>query len=190
MGGYRWTGLEYRGEAPLPRMCSQSGAIDLFMQKKDAFYQNLSHWSDEPMVHLLPYWNFKGLEGETIKVWAYSNCEEVELFLNGKSLGRNKLERIAHGSWQVPYEKGELKVVGYINSKKVCEDVQLTTGEPVALKLRLESNNAKYDGDIAVFTCYAVDENGNTVPDPSEYVNFFTNATGSVVGTTIKILMN
>lgn len=183
MGGYQWTGLEYRGEAPWPRICSQSGAIDLFMQKKDAFYQNLSHWSDVPMVHVLPHWNFKGMEGEDIKVWVYSNCEEIELFLNGKSLGKNKIDRIAHGSWTVPYESGELKAVGYIDSKVVCDDIQVTTGEPVALKLKLENVNAKCDGDIAVFTCYAVDKNGNAVPDASEYVNFFTNAKGDVVGT-------
>ena len=153
------------------------------MQKKDAFYQNLSHWGKEPMVHLLPHWNFYGMEGEPIKVWAYSNCEEVELFLNSKSLGRQKLGKVDHGSWSVPYEAGELKVIGYINSKVVCQDVQKTTDKPVALKLKLENTNAKQNGDIAVFTCYAVDKDGNVVPDASEYVNFFTNQKGDVVGT-------
>lgn len=183
MGGYQWTGLEYRGEAPWPRICSQSGAIDLFMQKKDAFYQNLSHWGKDKMVHLLPHWNFAGMEGEPIKVWIYSNCEEVELFLNGKSLGRQKLAAVDHGRWSVPYEPGEIKAVGYVNSKVVCEDIQKTTDKPVALKLRLENTNAKQDGDIAVFTCYAVDKDGNTVPDASEFVNFFTNQKCDVVGT-------
>lgn len=90
LGGYQWIAFEHRGEAIWPRLCSQSGAIDLFMQKKDAFYQNKSHWTDEPMVHLLPHWNFAGFEGMPIRVAAYTNCDEIELFHNGKSVGRQK----------------------------------------------------------------------------------------------------
>ena len=88
LGAYQWIAFEHRGETVWPRLCSQSGAIDLYLQKKDAFYQNQTHWiEDRPLVHLLPHWNFKGLEGETVSVWAYTNCSELELFLNGKRLG-------------------------------------------------------------------------------------------------------
>ena len=93
MGGYQWSGFEHRGETVWPRLCSQAGAIDLFLQKKDAFYQNKSHFTDEPMVHLLPHWNFEGLEGNEITVFAYTNAEELGLFLNGESLGRKEIEK-------------------------------------------------------------------------------------------------
>ncbi|UKI38297.1 MAG: DUF4982 domain-containing protein [Clostridiales bacterium] len=105
-GSFQWIAFEHRGECVWPRLCSISGAVDMYLQKKDAFYQNKSHWSSEPMVHILPHWNFSGLEGEIIKVWVYTNCDEAELMLNGKSLGAKKIEKYGHGEWNVPYEKG------------------------------------------------------------------------------------
>lgn len=183
MGEYQWIGFEHRGETLWPRLCSQSGAIDLYLQKKDAFYQNLSHWSSEPMVHMLPHWNWIGYEGREIEITAYTNCEELELFLNGKSFGRKTMKQWGHGNWNVPFTPGEIRVVGYRGGKPVAEDGHKTTGDPVALKLRLENNNAKKPGDIALFTCYAVDKDGNEVPDAREFVTFHTNGRGAVVGT-------
>ena len=100
-GCYQWAAVEHRGEAAWPRICSVSGALDLFLQKKGAFYQNKSHWTKEPMAHIVPHWNFKGLEGEEIPVTVYTNCEELELFLNGRSLGKKEIEKYGHGEWSV-----------------------------------------------------------------------------------------
>lgn len=186
-GGYQWIAFEHRGEAVWPRLCSQSGAIDLYLQKKDAFYQNLSHWTNAetaPMIHLLPHWNFAGHEGESIAVWAYTNCERAELFLNGKSLGVCDVERYGHAAWNVPYEKGTLSVSGINGGAVVCTDCHETSGKAAALKLRVDNHGlCANGGDVAVVTCYCVDENGIEVPDACPTVGFYTNGLGKVIGT-------
>ncbi|MBQ5633631.1 MAG: DUF4982 domain-containing protein, partial [Clostridia bacterium] len=184
LGGYQWIAFEHRGETMWPRLCSQAGAIDLFLQKKDAFYQNKSHWTDEPMVHLLPHWNFEGREGDVLRVVAYTNCDELELFLNGKSLGRKAIEKYGHGEWQVAYEAGELRVDAYRDGKLVATDKQVTTGAPVALKLRLDNKLGKANGrDVGIVTCYCVDSEGREVPTAAPYVRFHCNTLGKIVGT-------
>lgn len=184
MGGYQWAGIEHRGEAAWPRLCSQSGALDLYLQKKDAFYQNQSFWSDKPMVHILPHWNLSGREGETIPVWTYTNCEEVELFYNGVSQGRKTIEKFGHGEWNLVYNSGEVVAKGYIDGKEVASDRVATTGAPVALELEMQTDELfanKYD--CAVIHCYAVDEKGNRVPDAAAYVSFDCNSLGVVAAT-------
>ncbi len=185
MGGFQWIAFEHRGEAVWPRLCSQSGAIDLYLQRKDAFYQNQSLWTDKPMIHLLPHWNFSEREGEEIAVWAYTNCDEAELFLNGESLGRKTIEPFGHGEWKVVYRPGKLEVIGYRNGEAVASEMRETTGAPVALKLRAENaDDVKANGkDIALFTCVCVDGEGREVPDASVFVRFHANSLGTVVGT-------
>ena len=173
LGCYQWDAFEHRGEATWPRLCSQSGAIDLFMQKKDAFYQNKSHFTDEPMVHLLPHWNFKGLEGNEITVFAYTNVEELELFLNGESLGRRSVEKYGHGEWKVSYTPGKLEVVAYKNGKEVARDTRITSGKAHRLVLTQDNTDVKANGeDIAILTCSVVDENGLPVYDAEPTVSF------------------
>ena len=128
IGTFQWAGIEHRGEAMWPRVCSSSGALDLFLQRKGAFYQNMSHWAAEPMIHIVPHWNFSGLEGEEILVAVYTNCEETELFLNGKSLGKQDTSNFKKGLWKVKYTKGCLLAKGYIGGKEVCCDCRETTG--------------------------------------------------------------
>lgn len=185
MGGYQWIAFEHRGECMWPRLCSQSGAIDLFLQKKDAFYQNMSHWvENRPVVHILPHWNFEGMEGEIIRVSVYTNCDEVELVLNGKSIGRKKVEKYGHAEWNVSYVPGKITAIAYNNGVKQAEDVRETSGKSVALKLICENEVNKANGvDIALFTCICVDENGREVPTASPYVSFSANKYGKVVGT-------
>ena len=173
LGCYQWDAFEHRGEATWPRLCSQSGAIDLFMQKKDAFYQNKSHFTDEPMVHLLPHWNWRGLEGNNITVFAYTNAQELELFLNGESLGRKAIEKYGHGEWQVDYEPGELKVVAYNNGIEVASDKRVTSGDAYKLVLTQDTMDVKANGeDIAILTCSVLDKEGNEVYDASPSVSF------------------
>lgn len=183
-GGYQWAATEHRGEAAWPRLCSQSGALDLYLQKKDAWYQNKSLWSDEPMVHIIPHWNLKGREGEEIPVWVYTNCEEVELWYNGESQGRRQIEKYGHGEWTLVYAPGEVTCKGYIGGKEVASDRVATTGKPVALKLEMQTEAlfaSKWD--CAVVHCYCVDENGNKVPDAAPMVHFNCTPNGYIRGT-------
>ena len=182
-GCYQWAAVEHRGEAAWPRVCSCSGALDLFLQKKGAFYQNKSHWTKEPMAHIVPHWNFKGLEGKEILVTVYTNCEESELFLNGESLGKQQIEKYGHGEWNVKYTPGTLEVKGYIGGKEVCSDKRVTTGKPVALRLTRDNDFTANGSDIALFTCECVDENGRAVPDAAEYVSFSVSAPARIIGT-------
>lgn len=182
IGTFQWAGIEHRGEATWPRVCSVSGSIDLFLQKKGAYYQNMSHWTDKPMVHIVPHWNFHGLEGEEILATVYTNCEETELFLNGKSLGKQDTSNYKRGQWYVKYTKGCLLAKGYIDGKEVCCDSRETTGRPVKLILRLENSFEPNGKDIALFTCECLDENGRTVPNAEEYVSFNTCENARVLG--------
>ena len=184
LGGYQWIAFEHREEAKWPRLCSQSGAIDLFMQKKDAFWQNQSHWTDTPMVHLLPHWNFRGFEGQPMTVFAYSNVSRLELFLNGKSRGVREIGRIDHGEWTVPYEAGRLEVLAYEGDRVVARDVRVTSGAPARLVLTLDTEDIHANGqDLAVLSCYAVDEEGNEVYDAACEVTFSTNGLGQIYST-------
>ena len=183
-GGFQWAGIEHRGETVWPRLCSQSGAVDLYLNRKDAFWQNASHWTDEPMAHLLPHWNWQGREGEEIRVSCYTNCDEAKLMLNGYEIGRCSVEKYGHAEWMVPYESGELEVICYRDGMEVCRAVQKTTGAPVKLRLKLETDTPNADGrDVAVITCDCVDADGNHVPDAEPLVSFMTNELGTVVGT-------
>lgn len=181
LGGYQWTSFEHRGEATWPRLCSQSGAIDLFMQKKDAFYQNQSFWSKAPMVHLLPHWDWQGKEGEIIRVFAYSNTEAVELFLNGESLGLRALSDFAPAAWEVPYTPGKLEAVAYQGGEVVARDVRVTSGAPHHLVLEVETPDLHAgQGDMALLSCYVVDADGNPVWNADPVVRFACNNLGTV----------
>ncbi len=184
MGGYQWAGIEHRGEAEWPRLCSQSGALDLYLQKKDAFYQNQSLWSEKPMVHILPHWNHNGHEGEIIPVWTYTNCEQVELFYNGVSQGKQDIRKFGHGEWQLVYAPGEVVAKAYIGGKEVASDRVVTTGKPVKLELEMQTEAlfANVD-DCAVIHCYALDEHGNRVPDAAAYVSFDCSKLGIISAT-------
>jgi beta-galactosidase len=143
------------------------------MQKKDAFYQNKSHFTEEPMVHLLPHWNFRGLEGNEITVFAYTNAEELELFLNEKSLGRRTIEKYGHGEWSVSYQPGKLRVVAYNGGVEVASDERVTSGNAYRLVLRQDNADVRANGeDIAILTCSVLDKDGLEVYDASPTVSF------------------
>lgn len=183
IGGYQWVGFDHRGEATWPRISSVSGAFDLFLQKKSAFYQNQSHWTDKPMIYIVPHWNFKGLENSLIEVDIYTNCDEIELFLNGKSIGKQSIDKYCHGNYNIKYCPGTLKAIGYKNGEIVCEDERITSGPAEKLRLRLENNFEINGVDLAVLTCECTDSNGLVVPDADEYVYFSTDKNAEIVGT-------
>lgn len=184
-GGFQWDAFEHRGEAIWPRLSSVSGAVDLFGQRKDAFYQNQSHWLETPMIHILPHWTHPGFEGREIDVWCYTNCDEAELFLNGKSLGRKQVEQFVPVTWLVAYTPGKLEAVGYINGEKCAEKSFETCGKPVRLALKLENpDDISANGcDAALISCYALDEEGRQVPANDIEVNFSVSGAGKLIGT-------
>lgn len=183
IGAYQWIAVDHRGEAMWPAICSKSGALDLFLQKKGAYYQNKSHWTDEPMAHIVPHWNFSGLEGEDILVTVYTNCDELELFLNGASQGRKKIEKYGHGEWSVIYSPGTLEVKGYIMGQYAAGDIRVTTKKASRLKLTLNNDFTANGRDLALFTCECLDDDGNTVPDASEFVEFSVETPAKIIGT-------
>ncbi len=185
MGGYHWDFNEHRGEAVWPRVCSLSGTVDLFWRKKDAFYQHQSLWTERPMVHLLPHWNHEGLEGESIRVVAYTNQPCVELFLNGKSLGTVAVPLWGHAEWQVPYAAGRLEAVAMdASGKPKARTVRETAGAPVRLALKLETPDLKANGhDMALIGVTVLDAEGREVPNAEPTVRFIVSGAGKLCGT-------
>ncbi|MEM0965859.1 MAG: glycoside hydrolase family 2 TIM barrel-domain containing protein [Verrucomicrobiota bacterium] len=180
IGEFRWTGFDYLGEASFgggkfPARIWNFGIIDLAGLPKDHFWFYQSQWTDEPMVHILPHWTHRFLDpGTVVPIVAYSNCDEVELFLNGESLGRKTedpewLEFV----WQVPYVPGELKAVGYDNGEPVAQMIWHTAGSPVALRLETNNDHLKADRlDTATITYQAIDADGSNVPWTMNRVDF------------------
>jgi beta-galactosidase len=148
-GHFRWTGFDYLGEAGYvhggwPFRAFMSGPMDLAGFKKDLYYFYQSQWTTKPMVHILPHWTHPKMEtGTKIPVWVYSNCDEVELFLNGKSLGKDrpgtKWDKM-QCDWMVPWTPGKLEAVGYRNGKEEARISQTTASVPAALKVAVEGH--------------------------------------------------
>lgn len=199
-GQFIWTGFDYLGEptpfyGKYPAKSSYFGAIDTAGFKKDIFYFYQSQWSDKPMVHLLPHWNWK--DGQNVQVWAYSNADTVELFLNGKSLGECKFENKTtkdgksyletkdgklHLRWDVPFKAGTLKAVAKKNGIVVAEEEVKTAGQASGVKLTPDKNVISSDGkDLSFITVDIVDKNGVVVPNADNLVNFEVTG-GKLVG--------
>ncbi|WP_294081982.1 DUF4982 domain-containing protein [Proteiniphilum sp. UBA5384] len=172
-----WTGIDYLGETswPWPTKYSDFGAIDACGFPKDAYYFYRSVWNEkEVTLHLLPHWSWEGREGEVTPVWCYTNCDEVELFLNGKSQGRKRFnDDIMHLEWKdITYEPGVLKAVGYRNGKKIAEKEVVTAGEPAAFSIESDVETIRANNrDVAHFTVRVKDEEGRTVPNANTAFN-------------------
>ncbi len=163
MGEFVWTGFDYLGEptpynSEWPARSSYFGIIDLCGIPKDRYYLYKSRWSDEPVLHLMPHWNWPGREGRKTRVQCYTSYDQVELFLNGVSQGvRQKDKKDLHKryrlAWEdVLYEPGELKAVALSgNGKTLAETVVKTAGAPTALKLIPEADRIKADGEDLVY---------------------------------------
>ena len=183
-GFFIWTGFDYRGEpTPFvwPSVSSQFGIMDTCGFAKDSFYYNKACMADKPMIHLLPHWNWK--KGETVRVAAPSNCDEAELFLNGKSLGRKACDPVNTAEWQVEFAPGRLLVKGYKNGKCVAKAEQRTAGKPYAVKLMPQMDSIKNDGaDTAVVNIAIVDKRGVVCPMANNLVKFEIEGDGYIRG--------
>jgi beta-galactosidase len=202
IGDFMWTGIDYLGEAFWPGKGSSSGQINTINLPKDGYYFYQSQWTGKPVLHLFPHWNWPGREGQIIPVVAYTNCDTVELFVNGKSYGIKMQEfphqghsggwnRYArpnvnvttadlHLTWDVAYEPGVIRAVGRKNGKEVIEEIH-TTGRPAALRLTADTSviNA---GDVALVHVDVVDDNGFVVPDADNLINVSLVGNGQLIG--------
>ena len=186
MGLFVWTGFDYRGEpSPYtwPSINSHWGAMDTCGFAKDGFYLHKACWSHEPMVHILPHWNWKGMEGSAIKVMSHTNCEEVELFLNGKSLGRKPSPIYEQATWDVIYEPGVLEMKGYIDKEEVTAAVVRTTDHAATISLEPFRDYIYGDGlDAIPIDVAAVDATGNFVPTDNSKIRFTIEGPGQIIG--------
>jgi beta-galactosidase len=174
-GMFIWTGFDYRGEPTpygWPSVTSYFGMMDVCGFPKDNVYYLKSWWGKEPVLHLLPHWNWPGMEGKEIDVWAYANCDEVELFLNKKSLGKKKMEQYGHLEWKVAYQPGTLEAIGYKNGKKILSDIQKTTARAANIKLTPHKKVLEEPTDIAIVTVEVTDKKELHVPTAGDEITF------------------
>lgn len=201
-----WTGIDYLGEARWPSKASRSGVIDTCGFAKDGFFFYQSIWTKTPMLHLSPHWNWAGKEGDIIPVICFTNCDTVELFLNGKSLGvqgymfpemgmegrysnypprDNAIQTTGdlHLAWYVPFQSGTLRAVGTKDGQVVQTVEQITTGPAAAIRLTADrtSINTQWD-DLAHVVVEIVDSMGRIVPTADNEVVFALRGPGRILG--------
>ena len=186
-GMFFWTGFDYRGEpSPFgwPNISSDFGILDTCGFPKDVFYFLQSCWTDKPMLHLLPHWNWPNKIGQTIDVWCFSNCKEVELSLNGQSLGKKEMPHLSHLQWNVKYEPGMLSAKGYnANGNVIAEDKVETSGAPARIKLTSDRATIHADGeDCSVVTVAVTDAEGRAVPTADNLIHFELSGSGKIIG--------
>ena len=185
-GVFIWTGFDYGGEpSPMswPDINCQFGILDRCGFPKDTFYYYQSWWQTNPVLHLLPHWNWPGKEGQDIRVVAYSNCKQVELFLNGASLGRQTMTRNSDLAWQVKYAPGTLSAKGLDEAGKVIAETKVeTTGGATQIQLTPDRKTINAEGeDVAVFTVAALDAQGRAVPVAQNKINFAIEGAGKIL---------
>ena len=205
-GDFMWTGVDYLGEARWPSKASRSGVIDTCGFSKDGFYFYKSLWTKAPVLHLSPHWNWAGNEDQIIPVICFTNCDTVELFLNGKSLGvqgymfpemgmegrysnfpaRTRVMQTTgdlHLAWYVPYQPGTLRAVGTKDGQVILTVEQVTTGAPSAIRLTADRTriDTRWD-DLAHVTVEIVDSQGRTVPTADNELVFSLSGPGRILG--------
>jgi len=185
-GGFVWTGFDYRGEpTPYEWPCINShfGIMDTCGFPKDNYYYYQAWWSDKPVLHLFPHWNWPGKEGQEIDVWCHSNLDKVELFLNGASQGVKEVTRNSHVSWKVAYKPGTLEARGYKSGEKVLVDKRETTGRPAKLLLRPDRREIMADGeDVSLVELQVLDNEGRMVPVADNEIVFELSGNGKIIG--------
>jgi beta-galactosidase len=186
-GGFVWTGFDYRGEPQRlawPSVSSVFGIMDTSGFPKTAYHIHQSNWvKDRPVLAIEPHWNWPGREGEPVRVVVMTNGESVELFLNGKSLGRKDRPLFDYIQWEVPYAPGKLEAVAFKDGREYARTHVETTGEPAAIKLTPDRNSLAGDGrDAMPITVSVVDEKGRLVPRSENEIIFTVNGPGENIG--------
>ena len=186
-GGFVWTGFDYRGEpTPYSWPCINShfGILDTCGFWKDIAWYYQAWWTTNTVLHLLPHWNWPGKEGREIRVDAFSNCKQVELFLNGTSLGKQEMKPNSHLTWQVKYAPGTLSAKGFDAAGNVIAETKVeTTGDATQIQLTPDRKTINADGeDVAVFTVSATDAQGRAVPVAQNKIHFAIEGAGKILG--------
>lgn len=185
-GGFIWTGFDYRGEpSPYqwPNISSQYGVIDTCGFPKDTFYYFQAWWTEKPVLHVFPHWNWPGLEGKTIAVWVHSNLDRVELFHNGQSLGAKDVPKDSHLQWIVNYEPGTIEARGFKAGQQVMVTKRETTGSAAKLTIHADRETISADGeDVAFFTVEVQDAEGRVLPVTESEVSFQVTGPGLLKG--------
>ena len=185
-GLFYWTGFDYRGEPnPLvfPAHDSEFGILDYCGFWKDEAWYLKSWWTNEPTLHIFPHWNLQGHEGETIELWAYSNCDEVELVVNGQKLGRQTMPKNGHLKWNAVYQSGRVVAYGYKNGKRILTETIETTKPAAKTVLKADRSQITADGrDLAVITIEVQDQKGRIVPDACPVLTFTLTGNGRILG--------
>lgn len=185
-GLFYWTGFDYRGEPnPLsyPAHDSEFGILDYCGFPKDEAYYLKSWWTDEPVLHIFPHWNLQGHEGEEVEVWAYSNCDEVELTVNGKKLGRQPMPRNGHLKWKAVYQPGRMEATGYKNGRRILTKTIETTKAATKVVLKADRQQIAADGqDMAIVNIELHDQKGRFVPNACPVLTFCLEGDASIIG--------
>jgi beta-galactosidase len=207
-GDFMWTGIDYLGEAHWPHKNSSSGVLDLCGFPKDGYYFYQSQWTGEPTLHLFPHWTWPGREGEVIPVICYTNCDSVELFVNGRSWGVKSFAFAHYGfdqskgwaeqqfappvrattadlhlAWDVPYQAGTLRAVGRKDGEVACVQEIATAGEPAQIELGTDREFIAADGrDVAHLTVRILDAEGHLVPTADSPITFEVEGEGHIIG--------
>ena len=185
MGGFVWTGFDYRGEPTphrWPNINSHFGIMDVCGFPKNVYWYYRSWWTDDDVLNIAPHWNHAGHEGEIMRVWVNSNAEEVALSLNGKNLGRRKMPRNGHLLWEVPYKAGRLKAVAYKDGRRF-EKIVETTGQAVSVSLVPYKTVVMADGtDGTVVNVEVKDAEGRHVPDAQNMIRFSIEGDAHIIG--------
>ena len=192
LGGFVWTGFDYRGEPTpyqWPNINSHFGIMDMCGFPKNIYYYYKSWWTDKDVLHISPHWNFRDKgpgwnkpKGDLMDVWVNSNADNVELFLNGKSLGKKDMPRNSHLKWAVNYEPGKLEAIAYKNGKRLYKKVE-TTGIPAEVVVTPYKTTILADGkDVSVLNITVLDREGREVPDADNLVKFEMEGPGKIIG--------
>ena len=185
MGGFIWTGFDYRGEPTpykWPNISSHFGVMDVCGFPKNIYYYYQSWWTDKDVLHISPHWNWKEKTGQPIDVWVNTNGDSVELFLNKKSLGQKNMPRNGHLEWKVVYQPGVLEAIAYKRGKKITSKVE-TTSEPTKVVLSPDKFNLVSDGkDVIVINITVIDKEGRKVPDANNMIDFSIFGPGKIIG--------
>jgi beta-galactosidase len=185
-GGFAWTGFDYRGETTpykWPCISSHFGILDTCGFAKDTAFYYKSWWGSEPMLHLLPHWNWEGKEGQEIEVWAYCNQDSVELFLNGNSLGSQPVKKNSHLVWKVKYAPGVLEARASRGGKVVLTEKRETAGAAAKIVATADRSRIAADGrDVAVVNVSIVDAQGRPVPTANNKIGFHVSGPATVIG--------
>jgi beta-galactosidase len=186
-GTFVWTGFDYRGEPTpyqWPSVTSHFGFMDVCGFPKDGYYAYKAAWTNTPVVHIFPHWSWPGKEGDSIQVHCYTNCDEVELSLNGKSIARQKAEPFTKLIWSLIYKPGKLEARGYKGGKLVTKDIVETTTAPAKIELASDVTTLKADGsDVAIIKVAIRDAKGRLVPTAGNLVQFSIEGPGKIIGT-------